>query len=41
MSLFFPAGILAAVCVGPVQTSDLLGVARWIYWPPDRWHEMQ
>ena len=26
---------------GPVQTSDLLGVAKWIYWPPDRWHEMQ
>lgn len=26
---------------GPVQTSDLIGVARWIYWPPERWHEMQ
>ncbi|MGH7140296.1 MAG: S26 family signal peptidase, partial [Pirellulales bacterium] len=26
---------------GPAQTSDLLGVARWVYWPPERWHEMQ
>lgn len=24
-----------------VQTSDFIGVARWIYWPPERWHELQ
>lgn len=24
---------------GPVRYATLLGVVRWIYWPPTRWHE--
>ncbi|HVA47130.1 MAG TPA: S26 family signal peptidase [Pirellulales bacterium] len=26
---------------GGVPTEDILGVVRWIYWPPSRWHELQ
>lgn len=26
---------------GPVHESALLGVARWIYWPPQRWQEFR
>ncbi len=26
---------------GPVGEDALIGAARWIYWPPQRWHEFQ
>ena len=26
---------------GVVPEANLIGVARWIYWPPRRWHEFQ
>lgn len=25
---------------GDLQASDIIGVARWIYWPVNRWHEL-
>lgn len=25
---------------GPIREPALTGVARWIYWPPQRWHEL-
>ena len=26
---------------GTVSTEAIIGVARWIYWPPSRWHEFR
>jgi hypothetical protein len=26
---------------GTVTSDALIGVARWIYWPPNRWHEFR
>ena len=26
---------------GSVRKEALIGVARWIYWPPRRWHEFR
>jgi len=26
---------------GAASRSDLIGVARWIYWPPHRWREFR
>ena len=28
-------------CWGLVREGALIGVARWIYWPPPRWHELR
>ncbi len=27
--------------VGPIKREAIVGIARWIYWPPSRWHEFQ
>ena len=26
---------------GPVTSDLLIGVPKWIYWPPRRWHEFR
>jgi hypothetical protein len=26
---------------GPIKNSAIVGVARWIFWPPSRWHAFQ